>query len=98
MTNRQPPVNSCRPSVDVLFSSVSRVYGLNALGLMLTGMGRDGLNGARDLVDAGGQMLAQDEASSVVWGMPGEVARAELASRILPLNDIGAELVRRLKF
>ncbi|MDR7420708.1 MAG: chemotaxis response regulator protein-glutamate methylesterase, partial [Armatimonadota bacterium] len=90
-----PPENSCRPSVDVLFRSVAALFGPGALAVVLTGMGEDGTRGARAIRDAGGQVLAQDEATSVVWGMPGQVVRAGLADRVLPLDLIAPELVRR---
>ncbi len=93
---RTPPENSCRPSVDVLFRSVARVYGSRALALVMTGMGRDGLRGAEQLHEAGATILAQDEASSVVWGMPGFVAQAGLATKILPLPQIAGEIIRRV--
>lgn len=83
-----PPVHFCKPAVDVMFSSIADVWGGWVLGLVLTGMGSDGLNGAQDIVNSGGSILAQDEASSVVWGMPGCVAEAGLCSRVLPLTDI----------
>jgi two-component system chemotaxis response regulator CheB len=89
-----PPENSCRPAADVLFRSVARAYGRGALGLVLTGMGQDGLRGSEAIHEAGGRILAQDEASSVVWGMPGFVVRAGLAERTLPLAAIGPELTR----
>lgn len=88
------PVNFCKPSVDLLFASAAHVWGGKALGLMLTGMGADGLNGSHTLVAAGGNLLAQDEATSVVWGMPGQVAQAGLASALLPLDEIGPKLNR----
>lgn len=93
-TNRQPKENFCRPSVDVLFRSVAGVFGDKALAVVLTGMGQDGLKGCAMLNQQGARILVQDEASSVVWGMPGFVARAGLADRILPLEQIGAEIVR----
>jgi two-component system chemotaxis response regulator CheB len=89
-----PLINFCRPAVDPLFSSAAEVWGAKALALVLTGMGSDGLSGAKSLVTAGGHVLAQDEASSVVWGMPGQVARAGLASALLPLPEIARQLVR----
>lgn len=89
-----PLINFCRPAVDPLFTSAAEVWGAKALALVLTGMGSDGLNGARSLVTAGAHVLAQDEASSVVWGMPGQVARAGLASALLPLSEIARQLVR----
>lgn len=88
--------NSCRPSVDVLFRSVADVYGPGTLAIIMTGMGQDGLRGAEKIRDCGGQILAQDEESSVVWGMPGFVAQAGLADAVLPLDQIGPELVRRV--
>jgi two-component system chemotaxis response regulator CheB len=97
-TNDGPLVNSCRPSVDVLFSSVSRAFSSAALAVVLTGMGQDGLDGSRDIVGAGGRVIAQDQASSVVWGMPGHIAGAGLADAILPCSDIGPEIVRRVGF
>lgn len=89
-----PPENSCRPSVDPLFRSVGDVYGGGALALVLTGMGQDGLRGARRIRDGGGRVLVQDEATSVVWGMPGAVARAGLADLILPVTGIAGEILR----
>jgi two-component system chemotaxis response regulator CheB len=86
--------NFCRPSVDVLFRSVAKVYGGRALAVILTGMGQDGLMGCETLHAAGARIYVQDEASSVVWGMPGFVARSGLADKILPLDQIGAEIVR----
>jgi two-component system chemotaxis response regulator CheB len=94
--NQEPPENSCRPAVDPLFRSVARVYGGNCLGVVLTGMGQDGLRGCEAIRAAGGQILAQDEASSVVWGMPGFVAKAGLADKVLPLSMVGGEIVRRV--
>jgi two-component system chemotaxis response regulator CheB len=89
-----PLINFCRPAVDPLFSSAAEVWGGRALALVLTGMGSDGLAGAREIVAAGGHVFAQDEASSVVWGMPGQVAHAGLCSAVLPLGDIAAKLTR----
>lgn len=94
--HRGPPENSCRPSVDVLFRSVAATYGEGVLGVILTGMGQDGLRGCQDICACGGTVLAQDEASSVVWGMPGFVARAGLADRVLPLDQIGSAIVASL--
>jgi len=93
-TNQAPKENFCRPSVDVLFHSVARVFGARALAVVLTGMGQDGLRGCETLRGLGAQIYVQDEASSVVWGMPGLVARSGLAHKILPLDQIGAEIVR----
>jgi two-component system chemotaxis response regulator CheB len=94
--NQELPENSCRPAVDVLFRSVAECYGPHALAVVLTGMGQDGLRGCKAIAEVGGQILAQDEASSVVWGMPGFVARAGLADRVLPLNQLGPEIIRRV--
>jgi two-component system chemotaxis response regulator CheB len=91
------PENSCRPAADVLFRSAARLWGPGTLGVVLTGMGRDGLAGARAVVEAGGAVIAQDELSSVVWGMPGEVVRAGLADAVLPLSQVGVEIALRLK-
>jgi two-component system chemotaxis response regulator CheB len=93
-----PPENSCRPAVDVLFRSAAEIYGRNTLGVVLTGMGRDGLRGGEAIVDAGGAVIAQDEESCVVWGMPRAVTEAGLASSILPINQIAAEVQRRTSF
>ena len=87
-----PAVNFCRPAVDVLFQDAAALYGPATLSVILTGMGSDGTNGARALVEAGGAVLAQDEATSTVWGMPGSVAKAGLAQAILPLPEIGPAL------
>lgn len=90
--NEDPPENFCRPAVDVLFRSVARVFGAGALAVVLTGMGRDGANGAVEIRNAGGEVFVQDEATSVVWGMPGAVAQAGAADRILPLQQIGGDV------
>jgi len=92
--SQSPPENHCRPSVDVLFRSAACVFGSGVLAVVLTGMGSDGLAGAQMVHAHGGTVLAQDEASSTVWGMPGAVVRAGLAHRIFPLRAIGPELVR----
>jgi two-component system chemotaxis response regulator CheB len=89
-----PLVNFCKPAVDPLFASAAQVWGYKVMALVLTGMGSDGLNGARAVVAAGGHVMAQDEASSVVWGMPGQVAQAGLCSAVLPLKEIPARLTR----
>ena len=83
------PVNRHRPSVDVLFNSVAECAGQNAMGVILTGMGKDGARGLRIMRDAGANTIAQDEASSVVWGMPGSAVELGAACEILPLNKIG---------
>ncbi|GGH05950.1 chemotaxis response regulator protein-glutamate methylesterase of group 2 operon [Glycocaulis albus] len=94
--DQNPPINFCRPSVDPLFESCARAAGKHLLALVLTGMGSDGRNGARHVREAGGGVIVQDQASSVVWGMPGAVAEAGLADLVLPLNQIGPDLARRL--
>lgn len=93
-THQGPRENFCRPSVDVLFRSVASVYGERTLAVVLTGMGQDGLKGCEMLRAAGARIYVQDEASSVVWGMPGFVAKAGLADKVLPLDQIAAEIVR----
>ena len=93
--NQEPPENSCRPAVDVLFRSVARTYGANALGVVLTGMGSDGVLGTKTMKAAGAQIVVQDEATSVVWGMPGQVTAAGVADGVYPLEEIAAELQRR---
>jgi two-component system chemotaxis response regulator CheB len=90
-----PQVNGCRPALDVLFHSVAEVYGSGVLAVVLTGMGQDGLRGCRSVRTAGGQILVQDEATSVVWSMPGAVAGAGLADEVLPLQHLGPEILRR---
>ena len=87
--------SGCMPSVDPMFDSLGEVYGARALGIVLSGMGRDGSDGARRLVDRGGIVLAQDQASSVVWGMPGAIATAGLASALLPPAEIGRIVATR---
>jgi two-component system chemotaxis response regulator CheB len=94
--NQEPPENSCRPAVDPMMRSVVGLYGSNVLGVVLTGMGQDGLRGCQDIRDAGGQVVVQDEATSVVWGMPGFVARAKLAHAVVPLNRVAAEITSRV--
>jgi len=96
-TNQDPAENSCRPAVDVLFRSVAETYGAGALGVVMTGMGQDGLRGSERIREAGGQVLVQDEGTSVVWGMPGFVANAGLADKVLPLQQLGSEIVRRVR-
>jgi two-component system chemotaxis response regulator CheB len=96
LTDQKPPENSCRPSVDVLFRSVAETYGARAMAVVMTGMGQDGLIGCERVRKEGGQIFVQDEPTSVVWGMPGFVAKAGLADRVLPLEQIGPELVRKI--
>ncbi|MQX37454.1 protein-glutamate methylesterase/protein-glutamine glutaminase [Roseospira navarrensis] len=87
--NQDPPENFCRPAVDPMFRSVARVYGRRVLGVVLTGMGSDGTKGGAMIVEAGGTIVAQDEATSVVWGMPGAIAQAGLCTAVLPVGEIG---------
>jgi two-component system chemotaxis response regulator CheB len=94
--HQQDPLNHCRPSVDYLFLSAARMYGAGTLALVMTGMGADGLNGARAVHQSGGVVLAQDEATSAVWGMPGRVSAAGIASATLPLWGIAAALTQRV--
>lgn len=96
VTNQAPAENSCRPSVDVLFRSVAQVYGAKTLAVILTGMGQDGLRGCECIRSQGGQILVQDQASSVVWGMPGFVANAGFADRVIPLGQMADEIISRL--
>lgn len=95
--NQEPQENACRPAVDPLFRSVADIYGPHSLAVVLTGMGRDGLRGCEAIRAAGGQILVQDEATSIVWGMPGFIARAGLADRVLPLPMLAGEIVRRIR-
>ena len=88
-------LNHCRPSVDYLFFSAARMYGAGTLALMMTGMGSDGLDGAKAVHERGGVVLAQDEATSAVWGMPGRVSEAGIASATLPLDALADELMQR---
>jgi two-component system chemotaxis response regulator CheB len=89
-----PPVNFCKPAVDPLFTSAINVWQGGVLAVVLTGMGSDGMRGGKEIVAAGGSVIAQDEASSVVWGMPGAAAHAGICAAILPLNQIAPKLVR----
>ncbi|ABD08610.1 response regulator receiver modulated CheB methylesterase [Rhodopseudomonas palustris HaA2] len=89
-----PAVNFCKPAVDPLFTSAIDVWQGGIMAVVLTGMGSDGMRGGKDIVAAGGSVIAQDEASSVVWGMPGAAANAGICAAVLPLNQIGPKLVR----
>jgi two-component system, chemotaxis family, protein-glutamate methylesterase/glutaminase len=89
-----PPVNFCKPAVDPLFNSAIDVWQAGIMSVILTGMGSDGMRGGKDIVAAGGSVIAQDEATSVVWGMPGSAANAGICAAILPLNQIAPKLVR----
>ena len=92
-----PPENFCRPAVDPMFRSIAKAYGANVLAVILTGMGRDGAAGGRAIVEAGGTVIAQNEATSVVWGMPGAAAEAGICSKILPLGDIAPTIAQMAK-
>ena len=93
VTHQEGPENWVRPAVDVLFRSVADVYAERALAVVLTGMGQDGIRGVERMTAAGAQIAVQDEATSVVWGMPGVVANAGLAHRVLPLNEVASHLL-----
>ena len=92
-----PPENSCRPAVDPMLRSASLACGGRVLVVILTGMGQDGLRGSQVVLEAGGSILAQDEASSVVWGMPGAVARAGLCHAVLPIDELAAKVTQMLR-
>ncbi len=91
-----PPENSCRPAADPLFRSAVNVWGKGVLAVVLTGMGADGLHGSEAVAAAGGQVMAQDEATSVVWGMPGQVVQAGLADQIVPLSEVASTISARV--
>lgn len=95
--NQDPPENSCRPAADVLFRSVAKIYGANVLGVVLTGMGSDALRGCQAIRAKGGRIFAQDEASSVVWGMPGSVVQDGSADKVLPLSAVAFEIDRYVR-
>ena len=95
-THQGKPENSCRPAVDVLFRSVAEAYGPKVLALVLTGMGCDGLQGCQKIYEAGGQIMAQDQESSVVWGMPGFVAKEGLANVVASVPQLAEEVSNRL--
>ncbi len=92
--DREPPVHFCRPAVDPLFESAARCFGDEALAIVLTGMGDDGKTGAEALVRAGSRVLVQDRESSVVWGMPGSIAKSGLAAAVLAVEELAAEVRR----
>jgi len=94
--NQDPPENFCRPAVDVLFRSAAKVYASRLLGVVLTGMGSDGMLGAQQISASGGQIIVQDEATSLIWGMPGAVVQAGLADKVLPLDEIPTEISIRI--
>ncbi len=91
--NQDPPVNYCRPAVDPMMQSVVDIYGNKAFGVILTGMGYDGKKGAMALAEAGGTVYAQDEETSIVWGMPGAVAEAGICSAVLPLTQLAPKII-----
>jgi two-component system chemotaxis response regulator CheB len=93
--DQSPPQNSCRPAVDALFTSLAEAYAGAVTAVVLTGMGQDGLRGARILKDRGAYVIAQDAATSVVWGMPGAVADAGLADAVLPLDKVAGAILRQ---
>jgi two-component system chemotaxis response regulator CheB len=95
-TNMDPPENSCRPAADVLLRSMADVWGGRLLLVFLTGMGADGLRGCEQIAALGGQVLAQDEETSVVWGIPGNVVKAGLADKVMPLGDLALEIGTRV--
>ncbi len=95
--DQSPRVNFCRPAVDVLFRSVALAYGANVLGVVMTGMGTDGVLGAQEIRDAGGDVIVQDHASALVWGMPGAVHSLGLADGAYPLDRLAAEITRRVR-
>ena len=95
--NQDPPENYCRPAVDPMFRSLSKTYGPKILSVVLTGMGTDGAGGGKVIVEAGGTCIAQDEASSIVWGMPGAAAISGICSAVLPLDDIAPKITQLLK-
>ncbi|QEG01737.1 Chemotaxis response regulator protein-glutamate methylesterase [Stieleria maiorica] len=92
--NQDPPENSCRPSVNPLFCSLAKCFGEHSLGIVLTGMGQDGTRGAKALKSCGGRVFVQDKETSIVWGMPGQVAQSGFADRVLPLDQIASHVVR----
>jgi two-component system chemotaxis response regulator CheB len=95
--NQGTPENSCRPAVDPLFRSAVTAYKNNVLAVVMTGMGHDGLHGCEAVIEAGGSVFIQDQATSVVWGMPGAVASAGIANRVLPLEQIAPEIVKTVQ-
>ena len=94
--NQDAPQNSCRPAVDVLFRSVAAAYGSRVLGVVMTGMGSDGVHGAEAIRQAGGEVIIQDESSSVVWGMPGLAYAAGQTDGVYPLDELAQEITRRV--
>ena len=97
LLNEDPPEEGCRPAVDVLFRSVASLYGSDVLSVILTGMGKDGLLGSKRILENGGTLFAQDKESSVVWGMPGAVTNAGLPEKVLPIKQMGPEIIKRVQ-
>lgn len=95
--NQDPPENFCRPAVDPMLRSAARVYGAGVLAVILTGMGADGARGCEAVAAAGGRFIAQDEATSVVWGMPGAAAATGLADAVLPISEVGPWVRRHIE-
>lgn len=93
--DQEPPVHFCRPAVDPMFESVAAIFGPATLGVVLTGMGHDGRDGGRVIADGGGTIYAQDEATSVVWGMPGACAQAGICAGVYPLDQISSAITRQ---
>ena len=93
--NQDPPENFCRPSVDPMLRSLAPIYGRKLLTVILTGMGHDGMEGGKVVVEKGGSVIAQDEATSVVWGMPGAAAQSGLCSAVLPIDEV-APYIKKL--
>ncbi|MHA1547197.1 MAG: CheB methylesterase domain-containing protein, partial [Alphaproteobacteria bacterium] len=93
----RPPVNFCKPCVDLMFDSLSESYGSALLAVVLTGMGVDGAQGARTVRQGGGNIIVQDEKTSIVWGMPGMTAQFGVCSAVLPIEKIGARTAGILK-
>lgn len=96
-THDDPPENSCRPAVDVLFRSVAETYGANVLAVVMTGMGYDGHLGSERIRETGGTVFVQDEATSVVWGMPGIIVETGLADKVMPLEELAGAIMRRVQ-
>lgn len=95
--NQDQPENYCRPAVDPMFRSIAKLWGAKVLSIVLTGMGKDGQNGSQAIANAGGTVIAQDESTSVVWGMPGAAAGAGICSAVLPLEEIAPKITKILK-
>ncbi|MBI3477908.1 MAG: chemotaxis-specific protein-glutamate methyltransferase CheB [Acidobacteria bacterium] len=95
--NHDPTEQGCRPSVNVLFRSLAKTYGPRVLAIVLTGMGADGTSGAKAVQDAGGEIIVQDRATSVIWGMPGRIVAAGLAPCICPIDRMAYEIIRRVQ-